>query len=135
MPSPQLMSQSKKINDIYQLSDYLYIYTYIVLTYYANYIVITIDKSLTFILWCSVLDFMLYEIIYIYIYIYICSILFSIMLYFLYYVFTFNLFQWIINTTRVHLQTCTKTHTRELKYLNTWTNTQYPFTYKTLVCK
>ena len=57
---------------------------------------------------------------------------FSIMLYFSYYLFTFNLFEWIINTTRVHMHTCTKTHTRELKYLNTWTNTQYPFTYKNI---
>ena len=58
---------------------------------------------------------------------------------FLYYVFTFNLFDWIftlhnlIITTRVHMHTCTKSHTRELKCLNTWTNTQYPFSYKNIV--
>ena len=61
-------SKQKNLNDVYQPSDYLYIYTYIVLTYYANYIIITIDKSLIFILWCSILDFMLYEIIH------VCSI-------------------------------------------------------------
>ena len=31
MPSPQLMPRIKKINDIYQPSHYIYIYTYIVL--------------------------------------------------------------------------------------------------------
>ena len=65
MPSPQLMSQSKTITDVYQPSDYLYSYIYIVLTYHANYIIITIEKTFTFILWCSVLDFMLYEIIHV----------------------------------------------------------------------
>ena len=63
-------SKQKKNNYVYQPSDYLYIYTYIVLTYYAIYIIITIDKSLSFMLWCSVLDFMLYEIIH------VCSIFF-----------------------------------------------------------
>ena len=44
---------------------------------------------------------------------------FSIMLYFLYNVFTFNFFECIINTTRVNMHTCTKP--------------QYPFSYKIIV--
>ena len=89
--------KAKQLNDVYQSSDYLYIYTYIVLTYYANYIIITIGKSLTFILWCSVLDCMLYEIIH------VSSIYYSIMLYFLYYFFTYIVFTYRVNDAQGYM--------------------------------
>ena len=58
-------------------------HAYIAFIFYANCIfIITIENTLT--VWCFVLDFILYK--------HVCFTLFSTILCFIYYVFTFNLF-------------------------------------------